>query len=304
MATADFEADLAATGTRIDAALADILGGSAVPRGRLADAMSHAALGGGKRLRPYVVLRSAELFGIGEAAAMPAACALEFVHCYSLVHDDLPAMDDDDLRRGRPTVHRAFDEATAILAGDALLTLAFEVISAPNPNCGPASSAALVHALARAAGAAGMAGGQMLDLGAEGRFTGEGPLSLSETEISHLQSLKTGSLFRFAAEAGAILGDANPEDRVRLSRYGASLGRAFQIADDLLDEEASPEEIGKATAKDRARGKATIPGIIGMETARAKLTAAVSAAREALVPFGGRAAMLLAAADFAAERRK
>ncbi|MCT8972436.1 polyprenyl synthetase family protein [Microbaculum marinisediminis] len=303
MATTDFEADLATTGKQVDAALEALLGERVLPTGRLGDAMRHAVLGGGKRLRPYVVLRSAELFAIPEAAAMPTACALELLHCYSLVHDDLPAMDDDDLRRGRPTVHRAYDEATAILAGDALLTLAFEVVSAPAPQADPAISATLVHTLARAAGATGMAAGQILDLEAEGRFDGGEPLSLSESQVSHLQSLKTGALFRFAAEAGAILGKASPEDRVRLVRYGAALGRAFQIADDLLDEEASPEELGKATAKDRARGKATLPAVIGKGAAREKLAEAVSAAREALVPYGDRASRLLAAADFAATRR-
>ena len=303
-ATIDFEADLAATAKRVDSALAGLLAETAMPEGRLADAMRHAALGGGKRLRPYLVLASAELFAVPEAAAMPVACALELLHCYSLVHDDLPAMDDDDLRRGQPTVHRAYDEATAILAGDALLTLAFEAITTPGPHADPASAATLVHTLARAAGAAGMAEGQMQDLAAEGRFSADGrPLTLSEREILGLQALKTGALFRFSAEAGAILGKANPEDQVRLVRYGTALGRAFQIADDLLDEEASPEELGKATAKDRAKGKATLPAIIGIGAARTKLAEAVSQARETLVPFGDRASRLRAAADFAASRR-
>jgi farnesyl diphosphate synthase len=300
----DFEADLTRTAERVDDALTAILDESA-PDGRLVEAMRHGALAGGKRLRPYLVLASAGMFSVREEAAMPTACALEFLHCYSLVHDDLPAMDDDDLRRGKPTVHRAYDEATAILAGDALLTLAFEVISAPGSGADPATAPALVHALARAAGVAGMAGGQMLDLAAEGRFSADGePLGLTEDEILGLQAMKTGALFRFAAEAGAILGKANPEDRVRLSRYGAALGRAFQIADDLLDEEASPEELGKATAKDRARGKATLPAVIGNDAARTKLAQAVSAARESLAPFGDKAKKLLAAADFAADRRK
>lgn len=296
-----FETDLAATAARVDTALAACL--VTVP-GRLGEAMRHAALGGGKRLRPFIVLKSAGLFGVGEADAMPAACALEFLHCYSLVHDDLPAMDDDDLRRGRPTVHRAYDEATAILAGDGLLTLAFETLADPRTHADGAVRADLALELARAGGTAGMIGGQMRDLAAEGRF-GEGrPLALSVEEISTLQAMKTGALFRFAALAGPILGGAGPDDRQRLAAYGSALGRAFQIADDLLDEEASPEEIGKATAKDRAKGKATLPALIGREAARERLADAVAEARAALSPYGARAAPLIAAAVFAAARRK
>ncbi len=191
-ATIDFEADLADTATRVDRALAALLAETAMPKGRLADAMRHAALGGGKRLRPYLVLASAELFAVPEATAMPAACALELLHCYSLVHDDLPAMDDDDLRRGQPTVHRAYDEATAILAGDALLTLAFEAITTPGPHADPASAATLVHTLPRAAGPAGLGESQMHDLAVEGRLSEYGqPLTLFESELLALQAMKT-----------------------------------------------------------------------------------------------------------------
>jgi len=310
--TRDFETDLADSARRVDEALVAMLdagapqdeSGSGPGDGRLAGAMRHGVLGGGKRLRPYIALSSAALFGIPEATAMPAACALELLHCYSLVHDDLPDMDDDDLRRGRPTVHRAFDAATAILAGDGLLTLAFEVLADPGNAIDPAARAALVHALARAAGAQGMVEGQMRDLTAEGRFSDGATATLREDEVLSLQALKTGALFRFAAESGAILAKAGPEDRVRLSRYGTALGRAFQIADDLLDEEASPAELGKATAKDRAKGKATLPALIGTEAARTKLAEAVAQARETLMPFGDRASRLKAAADFAASRKK
>ncbi len=296
-----FETDLAATAARVDAALEARL--TALP-GRLGEAMRHAVLGGGKRLRPYIVVNSAALFGVGEADAMPAACALEVLHCYSLVHDDLPAMDDDDLRRGRPTVHRAYDEATAILAGDGLLTLAFETLANPRTHPDAVVRADLALELARAGGTAGMIGGQMQDLAAEGRFGDGRPLALSGDDISTLQAMKTGALFRFAALAGAILGHAGPDDRERLATYGAALGRAFQIADDLLDEEASPEQIGKATAKDRARGKATLPALVGSEAARERLAAAVMDARSALAGYGDAAALLVAAAEFAAARRK
>ncbi len=296
-----FEADLSATAARVEAVLRTRL---APIGGRLGAAMRHAALGGGKRLRPFVVLRAAALFGIAEAVAMPAACALELLHCYSLVHDDLPAMDDDDLRRGLPTVHRAFDEATAILAGDGLLTLAFETLADPTAHSDAAVRAELVVELARAGGTNGMIGGQMRDLAAEGRFAAGLPLTLSEAEIATLQAMKTGALFRFAALAGAILGGAGEADRQRLAAYGAALGRAFQIADDLLDEEASADQVGKATAKDRTRGKATLPALIGPGAARDRLGEAVAEASAALAGYGDRAAPLVAAAQYAAARQR
>lgn len=301
----DFETDLAATAGRVEQALVELLGGPDAPCGRLGDAMRYTVLGGGKRLRPYIVMSGAGLFGVPETRAMRTGCALELLHCYSLVHDDLPSMDDDDLRRGKPTLHRAFDEATAILAGDALLTLAFEIMSAPGTHPDGNIRAALVLELSRAAGAAGMAEGQMRDLEAEGRFAGDGcPLVLSEDEVLALQARKTGALFRFAAEASAILGGADAEDRERLSRYGAALGRAFQIADDLLDEEAETEQLGKAAGKDRAAGKATLPAVIGVEAARERLSEAVAEAHAALRDYGDCAGPLLAAAEFAAVRRK
>ena len=303
MALKAFETDLMAVAARVEPALADLLAASTQEPGRVHAAMAHAVLGGGKRLRPYIVIKSAELFGVREAEAMRTACALELVHCYSLVHDDLPAMDDDDLRRGRPTVHRAFDEATAILAGDALLTLAFEVLADPATHADGAVRAALVAELAKAAGAAGMVEGQMRDLTAEGRFSDDGrPLALGEADVLALQAMKTGALFRFAAVAGAILGGAPGEDRARLSRYGAALGRAFQIADDLLDEESDSAAMGKETGKDRDAGKATLPVVIGVEAARARLGEALREARDLVVAYGSRADRLSAAAEFAGNR--
>jgi farnesyl diphosphate synthase len=257
--------------------------------------MRHAALGGGKRLRPFLVMESARLCGVPDEEAVNAAVALECVHCYSLVHDDLPAMDDDDLRRGRPTVHRAFDEATAILAGDTLLTLAFEIIADPQTHHDPAVRAELALLLARAAGGAGMAGGQMLDLEAAGR-------TMTEADVLHLQAMKTGALIRFGCEAGAVLGGAPSEHRQALRDYGAALGQAFQLADDLLDVEGDAAVVGKATAKDADAGKATLVGLIGVTEARARLTQLEAKARAALSPFGGEGKILAEAAAFVANR--
>ena len=262
---------------------------------RLLAAMRHAALGGGKRLRPFILIELARLFGRTTTDALGAAAALECVHCYSLVHDDLPAMDDDDLRRGRPTVHKAFDEATAILAGDALLTLAFAIIADPATDPDPAVRAELAAGLAAAAGMGGMAGGQMLDL------AGGGP-ARGEADIRLMQAMKTGALFRYAAEAGAILGGAGAAERQGLADFGAALGLAFQLADDLIDATATAEAAGKATAKDAGRGKATLVAIHGVEGAMKLLDAAVSQALTILRPFGSRADMLREAARFVAAR--
>jgi len=266
---------------------------------RLGDAMDHALLAPGKRFRPFLVLESAAVFGLEAAAAVDAAAAVECVHCYSLVHDDLPAMDDDDVRRGQPTVHTAYDEWTAILAGDALLTLAFEILSRPGTHAEAAVRAELVLTLAKAAGARGMVEGQMLDLEADKR--GE-PAKPSLPHIATLQSLKTGALIACACETGAILAQAQPDDRAALRRYGWQLGLAFQIADDLLDAEGDAETVGKATGKDHAAGKATLVSLLGSTAARTKLAEAETAAIEALSPFGGKAAILVEAARFAASR--
>lgn len=262
----------------------------------LAEAMRYAALGGGKRLRPFLLIQAARLFDVPEDTALEAACALECIHCYSLVHDDLPAMDDDALRRGRPTVHIAFDEATAILAGDSLLTIAFEIISAPKCHDDPAVRAELTHLLAKASGWQGMALGQALDLAAERQ-----PFSPEETTA--MQMLKTGALFRFACEAGGVLGRADAASRDALIRYASAFGQAFQLADDLLDAEGDAAAMGKAASKDAERGKATLVGLLGLEGAKAHLAGLVAEAEEALAPFGGKAAMLIDAARFVAERR-
>jgi farnesyl diphosphate synthase len=264
---------------------------------RLGQAMRYATLGGGKRLRPFLLIESARLFGVGEEQALPAASALECIHCYSLVHDDLPSMDDDAVRRGRPTLHIAYDEATAILAGDALLTLAFEVLSDESTDPDPAIRAELVLLLAKAAGWRGMAQGQALDLNSERQ--GFGP-----AEIAAMQALKTGALFRFACEAGAALGRAAPSERAALLAYASAFGQAFQLADDLLDAEGDAGLLGKAVAKDAGRGKATLVARLGLDGARKRLGALVAEAEQALAPFGDRAMTLLETARFAVNRRR
>jgi farnesyl diphosphate synthase len=302
----NFAARLAAVAAETEALLDRLLGdrpvtGEVARPPRLLAAMRHAVLGGGKRLRPFLLVETATLFGTARDGALLAGAALECLHCYSLVHDDLPAMDNDDLRRGRPTVHKAFDEATAILAGDALLTIAFDILARADVHPDPAVRIALVLELARAAGIGGMAGGQMIDLAAEGRF--EGKRALGESEIATLQAMKTGALIRFACRAGAILGQADANARAELDRYGAAIGQAFQIADDLLDVEGDTATIGKAAHKDAAAGKATLVAALGVSGARARLIALVVEADAALAPFGAEADTLRAAARFIAERR-
>jgi farnesyl diphosphate synthase len=270
---------------------------------RLVEAMRYASLNGGKRFRPFLVVECAALFDVPRQRALMAGAALECVHCYSLVHDDLPAMDDDALRRGRPTAHKAFDEATAILAGDGLLTFAFDILSRPQTHPDAAVRAELVGALARAAGLGGMVGGQMLDLAAEGRFAGGGPQQLGEQAVRTLQAMKTGALLRFACEAGGILGSATPPQRASLVRYGLAVGQAFQIADDLLDLEGDPALVGKQTGKDAQAGKATIVGILGRTGAKARLGELIAEAAQALAPFGAAAAILNEGARFVADRQ-
>ncbi|MDQ6433961.1 polyprenyl synthetase family protein [Mesorhizobium sp. LHD-90] len=260
-------------------------------------AMRHGVLNGGKRLRPFLLLESAALFGHESADALHVAAALECVHCYSLIHDDLPAMDDDDLRRGQPTVHRAFDEATAILAGDSLLTFAFEIISDRAAGLPAAQRLALVSGLARAAGHGGMAGGQALDLQAE-------KAAPDEAGIIRLQAMKTGALIRHACEAGAIVAGAASSDRERLAEFGSAIGLAFQLADDLLDVTATTETMGKATGKDAAAGKATLVALHGTEWAREQLAGLVEEAHTLLKPYGERATILKSAASFIADRQR
>ncbi|MCR9139789.1 MAG: polyprenyl synthetase family protein [Alphaproteobacteria bacterium] len=258
-------------------------------------AMRHGVLNGGKRLRPFLVLESTALLGGPDDAALRVAAALECLHCYSLIHDDLPSMDDDDLRRGLPTVHKAFDEATAILAGDTLLTMAFDIIAAPQTQLPDRQKTELILALARAAGLGGMAGGQALDLLAE-------TTDPDEAAIIRLQAMKTGALLRFACESGAIIASASPTDRQQLKRFGEAIGLAFQLADDLLDVTSDSQALGKAAGKDAAAGKATLVALHGTQWAREQLSGLVEEANRLLEPFGERAAILKAAAEFIANR--
>ncbi|NBJ09715.1 farnesyl diphosphate synthase [Microvirga arsenatis] len=267
---------------------------------RLMAAMRHAALGGGKRLRPFLVIEAARLLGAEGQGPLRAGCAVELLHCYSLVHDDLPSMDDDDLRRGRPTVHKAYDEATAILVGDALQTLAFEVLADPATDPDPAIRADLVLGLARASGLGGMVGGQLLDLSAEGRY---GRAELGEADVRLLQAMKTGAILTFSVEAGAILGKADAGTRQSLVAYGRALGAAFQVADDILDREASAEALGKRTGKDQEKGKATLVDLLGMEGARRECRRLVEEAEASLDSFGPRAQILREAVRFVVERQ-
>ena len=302
MAGDDFEALLARRAGEVEDRLRAELDGR--PRegeiarpDRLMAAIRHGVLAGGKRLRPFLVLESASLFGVPQEDALAAAAAVECVHCYSLIHDDLPAMDDDDMRRGRPTVHKAFDEAAAILAGDALLTFAFDLLSGEESRVEPGRRLGLVRALARASGFGGMAGGQALDLAAES----EKP---DEAGIIVLQAMKTGALIRFSCEAGAILGGASPAERERLAEFGSAIGLAFQLADDLLDITSTSAVLGKAAGKDAAAGKATLAALNGQDWARRQLDGLVGQACELVAPFGDKAASLRAAARFVAYRKK
>jgi farnesyl diphosphate synthase len=301
--------------SRLDAVAADIevlldrllaatpLDGELSRPARLIEAMRYSSLNGGKRFRPFLVVESAALFEVPRQNALMAGAALECVHCYSLVHDDLPAMDNDELRRGQPTAHKKFDEATAILAGDGLLTFAFDILSRHETHADPSVRIELVMALARASGIGGMAGGQMLDLAAEGRFVQNRTLQqFSEKDVRTLQAMKTGALLRFACQAGGILAAASPAQRAALEVYGSAVGQAFQIADDLLDLEGDPALVGKSTGKDAAAGKATLVSVLGVPAAKARLKELVGEAEQALAPFGSSAAVLIAGARFVADR--
>jgi farnesyl diphosphate synthase len=269
---------------------------SDLAEGQLYDAMRYGTLGGGKRLRPFLVVQSAALFGVDPARARRVAAALEFIHCYSLIHDDLPAMDNADTRRGQPSVHRKYDEATAILAGDALLPLGFEILSDSNTHEDPRVRCELIKVLAQASGGHGMVGGQMLDLiGEEEEF--------DVGTISRLQRLKTGMLMAFACEAGAILGKSDEPHRKALRNYAHDLGLAFQVTDDILDVEADPIETGKPANHDEAAGKATFVSTLGKEQARMRAEMLVAQACRHLHVFGDRANMLKAFAKYVLERR-
>ena len=286
---------LSANAQAVGKILNELLISGDAPEHRLIDAMRYTTLGDGKRVRPFLVTASSALFNVAQRSGLRAAAAIEMVHCYSLVHDDLPAMDDDDLRRGLPTCHIKFDEATAILAGDALLTKAFEVLAAPDTHADPQVRADLVLALARAAGDAGMVGGQMLDLVAEG-------MELDVPEITRLQRMKTGELIVISCEAGAILGKASADERHNLQHYAYDIGLAFQIADDLLDVEGKEEQVGKKTGKDAEAGKATFVSFLGVERSREQATMLSEQAIEHLDVFGDKAEPLRNLAHFIVNR--
>ena len=291
-------AAMAEAAGEIDQALDMLIPPAEGPEARLFEAMRYAAIGGGKRLRGFLVLEGARQFGVARNAALRVAAAIEMLHAYSLVHDDLPCMDDDDLRRGKPTVHRAFDEATAVLAGDSLQANAFYVLAEQDTHPDPTVRAELCRCLARAAGPRGMCGGQMLDMLAE-----EAGEPLEEAEIGRLQLLKTGKLIEFSAEAGAILGKAPLQIRHAFAAYGRDLGAAFQIADDLLDATVSAEEAGKRTGKDAEAGKATLVGLLGIPRAQAHAERLAAQAAGHLDALGERADLLRALAHYAIARR-
>ena len=276
----------------IDALFDEVLVVPPDSSGRLMHAIRYAAIGAGKRLRPLLTCASGDLFGVARAHSLRAGLAVECIHVHSLIHDDLPCMDDDELRRGKPTVHIAFDEATAVLAGDSLLALAFEVLADPRTHPDPERRTELVKELAMAAGASGMAGGQMLDLQPTG-----GPSDLEA--VTRLQRLKTGALIGWAVEAGAILGGATADARLRLRGYSQNLGLAFQIADDLLDALGDEQAVGKKLRKDAAQGKETFLTLLGVERARQQAELLVEQAVGYLRPFGDRAGVLEAIARFA-----
>ncbi len=282
--------------TAVADALDRLLPKSEHAESKLLDSMRYGALNGGKRLRPFLVMSSAKIFGVGDECALRAAAAVECVHCYSLVHDDLPAMDNSDLRRGNPTVHKKFDEATAILAGDALLTIAFEILADPRTHEDPQVRCRLVSALAKASGANGMVGGQMLDLIAE-------TTSLDIGAITRLQRMKTGELIAVSTEAGAILGKASQQQHNALRAYAHDLGLAFQIIDDLLDAEGTEEETGKPVQRDAVAGKATFVTILGAERARNQAKLLSEQAIQHLSVFDGRAKHLEDVARFVVDRK-
>ncbi|MCF3629482.1 polyprenyl synthetase family protein [Thalassospiraceae bacterium LMO-SO8] len=292
----EFQAALGDNAKQVTDMLDTLMPLTDTPEARVVEAMRYASLAGGKRVRPFLVTQSAALFGVDTTSALRAAAAVEMVHCYSLVHDDLPAMDDDDLRRGQPTCHIKFDEATAILAGDALLTKAFEVLAAPETHSDARVRADLVLALAKAAGDHGMVGGQMMDLWAETN-------KLDVAQITRLQRMKTGDLIAVSAEAGAILGKASDDARTALHAYAHDIGLAFQIADDLLDVEGDAALVGKATGKDADANKATFVSLLGIDKARQQADMLSEQAAAHLEMFGEKGDLLKQLARFIVERR-
>ncbi|WP_298257657.1 polyprenyl synthetase family protein [Bradyrhizobium sp.] len=299
----DFAKRLDQTAEDTEALLAKLLADALLPDEiarpkRLMDAMRYSTLAGGKRLRPFLVVESAAIFGVSREAALLAGAALECIHCYSLIHDDLPAMDNSDLRRGRPTLHRKTDDATAILAGDGLLTLAFDIVTRDEIHKDPTVRLLLTRALARCAGIGGMVGGQMLDLAGEGRFGDR-----EVVDVARLQQMKTGALLRFGCIAGALLGQSSPKEYQALDAYGRALGEAFQIADDLLDVEGDAAALGKQTGQDAALGKTTFVTQLGIDGAKRRVRDLLARADQALSIFGSRGDVLRAAARFVAERK-
>ncbi len=298
---ADFPSLLTVRASAVESLLSALLSdhpqeGELIRPPRLLQAIRHGVLNGGKRLRPFLVMESAALFDGNAEAALRVAAALECVHCYSLIHDDLPAMDNDDLRRGQPTVHKAFDEAAAILAGDSLLTFAFDILADPATELSGEAKLELILALSRASGLGGMAGGQALDLQA-------GFDQPDEEGIIRLQAMKTGALLRFACEAGPMIAGASTRDRLRLAEFGSAIGLAFQLADDLLDHTSDAMTLGKAAGKDAAAGKATLVSLHGSVWAQKQLKGLVGQAVELLAPYGEKAGVLIEAARFVAARR-
>ncbi|WP_050404771.1 polyprenyl synthetase family protein [Bradyrhizobium embrapense] len=301
--TAEFSKRLDQTAEDTEALLAKLLSDApesdeiARPK-RLIEAMRYSSLGGGKRLRPFLAVESAAVFGIPRESALLVGAALECIHCYSLIHDDLPAMDNSDLRRGRPTLHKAYDDATAILAGDALLTIAFDIITRDAIHKDAQVRLLLTRALARASGIGGMAGGQILDLAGEGRFGDREPV-----DVARVQQMKTGALLRFGCIAGAILGQASQKEYRALDDYGKALGEAFQIADDLLDVEGDAAALGKPAGADAVLGKTTFVTQLGIDGAKQRVRDLLARADAALSVFGDRGDVLRAAARFVAERK-
>ncbi len=294
-AVVDFETYLDESADRVTVALDALIPRAEGPEARLLSAMRYAALGGGKRLRPFFVLQCGRLFDVDERGLLRVAAALECVHTYSLVHDDLPCMDDDDFRRGRPTVHRAYDEATAVLAGDALQALAFEIICHVDTHSDPRVRADLAASLARASGARGLVGGQMIDLEMEGADVDVGI-------VTRMQRMKTGALIGFAATAGGIMARASDDARQALAGFAHDLGVAYQIVDDLLDVEGDPNILGKAARKDLGRGKATFVAALGVEGARDQARRLAAQAKQHLDHFGSGATLLRQAVDFVLNR--
>ncbi|KWV53048.1 geranylgeranyl pyrophosphate synthase [Bradyrhizobium macuxiense] len=301
--TAEFTKRLDQTAEDTEALLAKLLSDATesdeiVRPKRLIEAMRYSSLGGGKRLRPFLVVESAAVFGVPRESALMAGAALECIHCYSLIHDDLPAMDNSDLRRGRPTLHKAYDDATAILAGDALLTIAFDIITRDAVHKDANVRLLLTRALARASGVGGMAGGQILDLAGEGRFGDREPV-----DVARLQQMKTGALLRFGCIAGAILGQSSQKEYQALDDYGKALGEAFQIADDLLDVEGDAAALGKPAGADAALGKTTFVTQLGIDGAKQRVRDLLARADAALSIFGVRGDVLRATSRFVAERK-